>query len=100
MKKRFMTCMLSASLFVALVSFAYGINLDDSSECECSNGSVKIGDSKYDVIKKCGEPTSREDLGAVWVYDFGSKRFICYIRFAGDTVKRIQLGAYGYDNAK
>jgi hypothetical protein len=100
MKKGFMMCMISAFLFVGLMSFAYGIDLDDSSECECSNGIVNIGDSKYDVIKKCGEPTSREDRGTVWVYDFGSTRFIHYITFAGDTVERIQYGGYGYDNTK
>jgi hypothetical protein len=100
MKKGFMTGMISAFLFVALVNFGYGIDLDDSSDWNCSNGILNIGDSKYDVIKKCGEPTSREDRETVWVYDFGSIKFIYYITFDGDTVERIQYGEYGHDKAE
>jgi hypothetical protein len=100
MKRGFMTGMISAFLFVALVNFAYGVDLYDSSDWKCSNGILNIGDSKYDVIKKCGEPTSREDRETVWVYDFGSTKFIYYITFDGDTVERIQYGEYGHDKAE
>ena len=109
MKKGFMTGMISAFLFVALVNFAYSIDLYDSSDWKCSNGILNIGDSKYDVIKKCGEPTFREEFGeptvredheTVWVYDFGSTKFIYYITFDGDRVERIQYGEYGHDKAE
>jgi hypothetical protein len=118
MKRGFMTGMISAFLFVALVNFAYGVDLYDSSDWKCSNGILNIGDSKYDVIKKCGEPTFREEFGeptvqkefgeptfredheTVWVYDFGSTKFIYYITFDGDTVERIQYGEYGHDKAE
>lgn len=88
--------MVSAFLFVSMVSLGYAVELDDSDECECANGTINIGDLKYDVIKKCGEPTTREDRGTVWVYDFGPTRFIYYIRFIEDKVERIQFGEYGH----
>jgi hypothetical protein len=118
MKKGFMTGMISLFLFVVLVNFAHSIDLYDSSDWKCSNGILNIGDSKYDVINKCGEPTSREefgeptvqkefgepifreDHGTVWVYDFGSTKFIYYITFDGDRVERIQYGEYGHDKAE
>jgi hypothetical protein len=61
----------------------------------CGNDLVDVGDTKIDVLKKCGEPTLREEVGEdtsfesdalgrrkekryveQWTYNFGSTRLI------------------------
>ena len=67
----------------------------DATTFRCPGGIVKIGDTRFNVLEKCGKPTFTDDYGYVWVYDFGSKDFIRYITFSGDEVSRIQVGGYG-----
>jgi hypothetical protein len=61
----------------------------------CGNNIVDVGDSKIEVLAKCGEPTLKEEVGEditrerdsresrkakryveKWTYNFGSTRFI------------------------
>ena len=100
MKAGFMRCMFSAFLLIASANLADAIDLNDADQCECKNKIVSIGDTKYDVIEKCGEPSSRETNGSVWVYDFGSTKFVYYITFVDDIVERIQYGEYGHETTE
>ena len=34
----------------------------DESSYSCSKGVVSVGDTVYTIIKKCGEPTGKENL--------------------------------------
>ena len=70
-------------------------DLDNDSSFNCEDGIVEIGDTKYQVLEKCGEPTMRTDNGNKWVYDLGSTQFVRYITFTDDKVHRIQHGDYG-----
>ena len=80
----------------------------------CPNGVVMVGDSKFEVITKCGEP-SFEDFRQVekiaqtganevtrWiidieelVYDFGPNRFIRIFEFENGVLAGISQGGYG-----
>lgn len=101
----------------------------------CGTMLVSIGDTKREVLEKCGEPDSVETwteerprwyprrhyykpyswydepdkkhykrpyrpVAVIrieeWVYNFGSSRFIRYLRFENGKLKRIETGNYGY----
>jgi Protein of unknown function (DUF2845) len=89
----------------------------------CDGGIVSVGDSKLDLVGKCGWPALQEDLvadrttavlerrGATsftrsvtvkterWTYDFGTNRFIQSVLLQSGKIVRIERGGYGYGNA-
>lgn len=80
----------------------------------CPNGIVAVGNSKYEVLSKCGDP-SFEDVRSVekikrtgpdeltrWTvaieeltYDFGPNRFIQIFIFENGTLTKMEQGCYG-----
>ncbi len=82
----------------------------------CAGGIVQNGDSKLDLLAKCGRPTLVEDRATdksafdvrngvarrvvspveVWTYDFGRNRFVQLVRLARGKVVSIERGGYGY----
>ena len=128
--KRFLVTIflfLVTALFSAASAFAF----------QCDGKVVTVGDTKFDVLSKCGEPSHvdswlenrvqrdfyrridpetgsglerelepefyREPLFVEeyvtveeWVYNFGSTRFIRYLRFENNRLIRIRIGDYGY----
>jgi hypothetical protein len=69
--------------------------LDDYSVIQCPGGVISVGDTRFEVTEKCGKPTSVEDNGRIWIYDYGPTEFVRYITFVQDRVERIQIGTYG-----
>ena len=99
-----------------------------ASDFSCGSKIITVRDYKYDVLRKCGEPTHVEaweevrvkrDFGTglsnmeiglyrvplfveervtveEWEYNFGSTRFIRYLRFENGRLIRITEGDYGY----
>jgi hypothetical protein len=86
----------------------------------CAGGIVSTGDSRLDLLGKCGPPTMREDLTeersiqrvedartvrarstAVqverWTYNFGPNQFVQYVRLESGLVVAVERGSYGYD---
>ena len=81
---------------------------------ECSEQLVSVGDSKTDVLAKCGEPTLkdshvdeiREKLGDTerkvfvtieeWTYNLGPTRFVRILTFRNSKLADIKTGNYGY----
>lgn len=116
-------------LFITLLLFM----LSDISlaELRCGTRLVHEGDSKAEIIHKCGEPDYvecweeeriqrdfyipifrpraweydryREPFLVKehvrieeWTYNFGSTRFIRYLRFENGILRDISIGGYGY----
>jgi hypothetical protein len=91
-----------------------------SSSIRCDGGLVSAGDTKLDLLGKCGSPTLRdardEERGHVaveregglgvgqkvtvtveqWTYDFGPQRFVYVATLEGGKVIAIERGGYGY----
>ena len=83
-------------LFFLGVSSSLAIDREDVSSLGCSDGIVNLGDSKSDVLEKCGEPTRKDGFQEyLWVYDFGSSNLVYYLTFSRDRLDRIQTGGYG-----
>ncbi len=82
----------------------------------CAGGIVQTGDTKLDLLAKCGRPTLVEDHAReatsydarngvarrvyvpvdVWTYDFGRNRFVQRVRIAKGRIVAIERGSYGY----
>jgi hypothetical protein len=83
-------------LFLVYVSSSLAVDLEDVDLLGCIDGIVNIGDSKSDVLKKCGEPTRKEGFQEyLWSYDFDSSDLVYYLTFTGERLERIQTGGYG-----
>ncbi len=93
------------------------------SSIRCEGGIVAIGDTRLDLLAKCGAPTlsearllergewlAAEGANAVtslrarttverWTYDFGTGRFIQVVALEAGKVKAVERGGYGYAKA-
>jgi len=98
MKKRDLCFVILSFLILSLFcASSFAIDLEDASSLGCSDGIVNVGDSKSDVLEKCGEPTRKEGFQEhLWIYDFGSSNFVYYLTFSRDRLERIQTGGYGH----
>lgn len=88
--------------------------LGESEAFKCGNGIVSPGDTKNEVIEKCGEPTLRTATGRIfkyagktyrptetWIYDPGPNEFINWVNFNGDRVSILfNTGDYGKAKTK
>jgi hypothetical protein len=107
-------------LALALVGLASPAEASESS-LRCEGGLVSPGDSKLDVLGKCGEPALRDSrteerasaaldehaqavsgirISAVvddWTYNFGPQRFMYVVSLEGGKVVAIERAGYGYD---
>jgi hypothetical protein len=81
---------------------------------ECTEQLVSVGDSKTDVLARCGEPSlkdshveeSRERQGDTerrvlvtveeWTYNLGPTRFVRILTFRNSRLTDIRTGNYGY----
>lgn len=105
---------------LAAVAFLLLAALDARAESiRCRGGIVSVGDSKLDLMGKCGRPafqdgrideravsiarddgvtTSRRTFVGVetWSYDFGPKQFTYTVTLDGGRILRIERGGYGY----
>jgi hypothetical protein len=95
MKSRKVCLMLLVSLVLLSVDQAFSSEVEDYPVMQCRGGFISVGDSRFSVLEKCGEPTYQKDLGNVWIYDYGPKEFVRYITFVDDKVERLQMGGYG-----
>ena len=80
----------------------------------CGDRVISVGDTKPDILNKCGEPFYKsshqeeqkerfDDSGSrnvivtveEWTYNFGPQRFMRVITFRNGTVVDIRTGGYG-----
>lgn len=82
---------------------------------DCPGGIIATGDSRLDLVMKCGEPDAKEshdeeiidrsDPGMkrkvlitveAWTYNFGPAQFLRIVTLRNGTVSDIRTGNYGY----
>lgn len=103
-------------LLAPALALAVPAGADDS--LDCGGGIVSVGDSKIDLLGKCGPPSLQEVLdyslavlqrygpagpgrraSAVverWTYNFGSSRFLQFVTLDAGKIVSIKRGSYGY----
>ncbi len=91
----------------------YGYTEQAEPARDCSEQVLSIGDSKTDVLAKCGEPSLkdshgeeiREEVGeserkmfvrVEWTYNLGPTRFVRILTFRNSKLVYIRTGNYGY----
>ena len=74
------------------------------STLRCGTALISVGDSMAEVLLKCGEPFTRDDVGVkyagsterfveLWAYAFGYGRFLKLLTFEAGRLVRIENGA-------
>ncbi len=85
---------------------------------DCAGGIISVGDTRVDLLAKCGEPDHKEshdeeiverlDDGArlklfitveEWTYNFGPTQFMRIVTLKNGTVAGIRTGNYGYSKS-
>lgn len=80
------------------------------SSIQCDGGIVSTGDTKIDLLGKCGEPAMVEERQSkqrydtvtilvtteVWTYNFGPNRFLQFVTVTDGKVTSVERGGYGY----
>ena len=99
----------------AIALLAPAAALGDSS-IRCAGGIVSVGDSKADLLGKCGPPALQErsteetwqldvkggvGQGVVvpverWTYDLGRNRFVQVVKIVAGKVSDVERGGHGY----
>ncbi len=93
----------------------------DDSSIRCDGGIVQLGDTRIDLLGKCGEPSLRDvavrETGVTlarngptpvdaltttatveqWTFNLGPNRFVQIVTLESGRVVRIEGGSYGYD---
>jgi Protein of unknown function (DUF2845) len=106
--------LLAALLTTAIAASARGDSIG------CDRGIVSTGDSKLDLLGKCGEPAlmearleersfyqaSQDGLSGAglsvtvkverWTYNFGPRRFLQFVTLETGRVVSVERGSYGY----
>ncbi len=68
----------------------------------CEENAVREGDTKLDVLSRCGEPALRDAWDGVqgrvevWTYDHGRDRLVRYVQIEDGRVVKVRTGSYGY----
>jgi hypothetical protein len=113
MKITGISCVLSVILLVAVAFNVMAFDMT-ASDFRCGSRIITIGDYKYDVLRKCGEPShvnvwqevstfgsqrllvEEQVIVERWEYNLGPNNFIRYLRFENDRLRSITQGDYGF----
>jgi len=104
-------------IFSSLILLSYiSLSSPIAHALNCKGRLISVGDSKYQVLSKCGTPTyssewrhstiistvpgpgpahSNPSAVVEWIYDFGPNRFIQILTFHDGKLNKIQSGGYG-----
>jgi hypothetical protein len=105
----------AASMFLAALAPSVPRAADGMS---CPGGVISVGDSRLDLLGKCGTPTLVESRPAqvtewvgdrvqgasrtvtitieTWTYDLGSSRLVQYVKLEAGKVMNVRTGGYGH----
>jgi hypothetical protein len=67
----------------------------------CNGGIVSSGDSRVDLVIKCGKPDWKDSLYGEnsgveeWTYNFGPSQFMRIITIRNGKIANIRTGGYG-----
>jgi hypothetical protein len=80
-------------IFLTLIFSTYSFSSDsyDTNSLRCAGKIVGYGDTRVDVLRKCGNPIVKSRYDDWWTYDFGTSRFIHHIKFSKEKVIRIKV---------
>jgi hypothetical protein len=100
MKKVLIMLLMAVVLSAVIVLMEVPAPADMVTSAKCGTKIVQVGDTKDQVLAKCGQPDTispgRRGGGDVWYYNPGSGKFTGIARFTGSKLTSIELGGRGY----
>ena len=100
MKKASSVLLMAFLMSAVIVLIAVPALADMVTSAKCGTKIVQVGDTKDQVLAKCGQPSTisqgRRGGGEVWHYNPGSGKFTGIARFTGSKLTSIELGGRGY----
>ncbi len=93
----------TVALIAILLNATLGMAANTStSTFRCGRELARVGESRLEVLLKCGEPTLREETGSEfspkvdkWYYNCGRHKFIQILTFKSGILDTIKRGKYG-----
>ncbi len=82
------------ALILAVAGNVFADSLGSADNFRCRGKIVSIGDTQYDVMKKCKKPTYEAKRNNTWVYDLGPYRLTYYVIFLDGRVHRIRTAPH------
>ena len=97
-------------LLLVLVTFLLLASRPAAALMRCSGGVVNTDDRSFDVLRRCGEPSFRDEWDeylayhhlpsahvVVWYYNFGPSRLLHVLSFRNGRLTSIDTDGYGFD---
>jgi hypothetical protein len=100
---------------VKIETRGYGFSPGATPGGDCDTGTMSVGDTKFEVLMRCGEPayrsTREEEISdpinrfrrrtrlvviEEWTYNFGPLRFVKILTFRNGRLADIATGDWGY----
>lgn len=99
MRKRNVYCIVLVPMLLILVGTAFALPpAEPLSSFQCTGGVASVGDSKSDVITKCGEPNRvqkiKGNIREQWTYNFSAAKKLYYLEFQHGKLETIQSCEY------
>lgn len=88
-----------AAMLLILVGTAFALPpAEPLSSFQCTKGVASVGDSKSEVITKCGEPNRvqkiKGNIREQWTYNFSAAKKLYYLEFQHGKLETIQSCEY------
>lgn len=106
MKKKSIVLLGTILIFLLAIPIAVPNFADAFYPFRCGTKLVRVGDTKTEILNKCGSPTmqntGRMGTGGadVWVYNQGSSKTMKILRFTGPKLTSIESSStYGYSGS-
>jgi hypothetical protein len=109
-----------SKILILLVGLLLALPVGSAHALRCGTALVTAGDHKIDVLQKCGDPVSIDTRTAYqviqkhhkhhtvqrelvipitieeWIYNFGPRQFMRWLRFENGRLVKIRALQYGY----
>ena len=99
MKKRNLYFVVFLSVLLMFVGASFSLPPPEPlSSFQCTGGVASVGDTKSDVIAKCGEPNRvqkiRGEIREQWTYNFSAAKKLYFLEFQHGKLDSIQSSEY------
>ncbi len=99
---------MKSSVFILVILLVSTTSVFADDWMKCGHGVfAKLGDRTFEVIRKCGEPNSREKIAftkspsaetlrEIWAYDRGKDDFLYTLTFENGTLISVEKSGHSY----
>ncbi len=82
-----------ARILIVLLAGGLAMQQASADSLPCGADLIDVGANVYDLLQKCGEPSTRD--GDQWIYDRGPGELKMIVRVSADVVQSIEPESSG-----